>query len=164
MAVGLPLKTTYADGDVFSASDINDTNGTINITAAPFAAGKNKIINGDFYINQRSFTSTTSTVFGFDRWISFSSDGTTTYSAETFTPGSCSTYDESSFEGWTFAPTIDDITPLLPAGFALEIWDGKPSCTNRDDENPLRTTGDTFAEAAAMMWLEVASLRGYGAN
>jgi len=83
---------------------------------------------------------------------------------ETFTPGSCSTYDESSFEGWTFAPTIDDITPLLPAGFALEIWDGKPSCTNRDDENPLRTTGDTFAEAAAMMWLEVASLRGYGAN
>jgi hypothetical protein len=31
MAVGLPLKTTYADGDVFSASDINDTNGTINL-------------------------------------------------------------------------------------------------------------------------------------
>ena len=31
MPVGVPLKTTYANGDVFSASDINDTNGTINI-------------------------------------------------------------------------------------------------------------------------------------
>jgi len=31
MAVGLPLKTTYANGDVFSASDVNDTNGTINL-------------------------------------------------------------------------------------------------------------------------------------
>jgi hypothetical protein len=31
MAVGLPLKTTYVNGDVFSASDINDTNGTINL-------------------------------------------------------------------------------------------------------------------------------------
>jgi hypothetical protein len=70
----------------------------------------------------------------------------------------------TDFDGWTFAPTLDDITPLLPEGFALEIWDGKPSCTNRDDENPIRTTGETFAEAAAMMWLEVASLRGYGAN
>jgi len=32
MAVGFPAKTTYANGDVFSASDINDTNGTLNLT------------------------------------------------------------------------------------------------------------------------------------
>jgi hypothetical protein len=31
MAVGFPTKVTYANGDVFSASDINDTNGTINL-------------------------------------------------------------------------------------------------------------------------------------
>jgi hypothetical protein len=31
MAVGLPLKVTYADGDVYSASDVNDTNGTVNL-------------------------------------------------------------------------------------------------------------------------------------
>ena len=31
MAVGLPAKTTYVNGDVFSASDINDTNGTLNL-------------------------------------------------------------------------------------------------------------------------------------
>jgi hypothetical protein len=31
MAVGFPAKTTYVNGDVFSASDINDTNGTVNL-------------------------------------------------------------------------------------------------------------------------------------
>jgi hypothetical protein len=31
MAVGFPTKVTYANGDVFSAGDINDTNGTINL-------------------------------------------------------------------------------------------------------------------------------------
>lgn len=31
MAVGFPLKTTYANGDVYSASDVNDTNGTVNL-------------------------------------------------------------------------------------------------------------------------------------
>jgi hypothetical protein len=38
MAVGFPTKVTYANGDVFSASDINDTNGTLN-TLNPTAKG-----------------------------------------------------------------------------------------------------------------------------
>ena len=55
---------------------------------ANFAAGKNKIINGDFGINQRAFSSTTTTAtFGFDRFVLTTVDGTTTYSAQTFTPG-----------------------------------------------------------------------------
>jgi hypothetical protein len=88
MAVGLPLKTTYADGDVYSAGDINDTNGTINANASPYAAGKNKLINGDFFINQRNFSSqTTDGGYGFDRWRMYASSGGT-YSAQTFTVGS----------------------------------------------------------------------------
>jgi hypothetical protein len=31
MAVGFPTKVTYANGDVFSAADVNDTNGTLNL-------------------------------------------------------------------------------------------------------------------------------------
>lgn len=31
MAVGFPAKVTYANGDVYSASDVNDTNGTLNL-------------------------------------------------------------------------------------------------------------------------------------
>jgi hypothetical protein len=53
-----------------------------------YAAGKNVIQNGDFYINQRGFTSTTSsTIFIYDRWKTGSAGGTSTYSAQTFTPG-----------------------------------------------------------------------------
>jgi hypothetical protein len=49
---------------------------------------RNELINGDFGINQRAFTSTTTDgAYGFDRWRMFASDGTTTYSAQTFTAG-----------------------------------------------------------------------------
>jgi hypothetical protein len=67
-----------------------------------WAAGKNKIINGDFRINQRSFTSTTtSATFGFDRWTTFiGGDGTCTYSAQTFTAGAAPV---AGYEGTNFA-------------------------------------------------------------
>jgi hypothetical protein len=93
MAVGFPAKTTYANGDVFSASDINDTNGTLNLAAgAPWAAGKNKIINGAFNVWQRgtSFTLTTGVAsYTADRFMvqcNFSS-GSSTATQQTFTPG-----------------------------------------------------------------------------
>jgi hypothetical protein len=64
-------------------------------------AGKNKIINGDFYINQRNFTSTTTNAdFGFDRWSMNTSGGTATYSAQTFTLGAAPV---AGYEGRNFA-------------------------------------------------------------
>jgi hypothetical protein len=55
---------------------------------ANWAAGKNKIINGDFNVNQRNLTSTTTNnIYGFDRWTWLYSGGTATWSAQTFTPG-----------------------------------------------------------------------------
>jgi len=90
MAVGLPTKVSYANGDVFSASDINDTNGTINLIGQTnnFYAAKNKIINGDFRLNQRAFTSNTTTgSYNFDRFLQQNSGGTFTVTPQTFTPG-----------------------------------------------------------------------------
>lgn len=49
--------------------------------------GQNALINGAFEINQRSFTSTTSGGYGFDRWKNGHSGGTVTYSAQAFTTG-----------------------------------------------------------------------------
>lgn len=43
---------------------------------------RNKVINGDFSVNQRAFTSTT-TAFGHDRWRLSVAGGTVTYSAQT---------------------------------------------------------------------------------
>jgi hypothetical protein len=67
-----------------TATTQQNSGGAVN----PFVAGKSKIINGDFGINQRNFTSTTTTyTVGFDRWRFEYSGGTTTMSAQTFTPG-----------------------------------------------------------------------------
>ena len=71
-----------------------------------YAAGKNKIINGDFNINQRGFTSiTTSAQYGFDRWAlgNVGNFGTVTYTPETFTLGAAPV---AGYEGKTFARVV----------------------------------------------------------
>lgn len=58
--------------------------------AENYAAGKNKIINGDFRFNQRNFTSnTTDNTYNFDRWVQANggTTGTLTITPQTFTPG-----------------------------------------------------------------------------
>jgi hypothetical protein len=89
MAIGFPVKADYATGDVLSAANMNDLSGTVNtLQSTEYAAGKNKFINGDFFINQRGFTSTTTTgTYGLDRWFLTCADGTVTYSVQAFTPG-----------------------------------------------------------------------------
>jgi hypothetical protein len=73
MATGWPMKTTYADGDVYSASDVNDITGTVNLlqtSTLSYQSGKNAVINGGFDIWQRG-TSSTNMVAGYytaDRW------------------------------------------------------------------------------------------------
>ena len=67
---------------------------------ANWAAGKNKIINGDFFVNQRNFTSVTSSgTYTFDRWYTDFLGGTCTYTPQTFTPG---TAPVSGYNGNTF--------------------------------------------------------------
>jgi hypothetical protein len=86
MAVGFPTKTTYADGDVFSASDINDTNGTINLLTSStlsMAAGKNPVINGGMDIWQRGTSiAGTSTAFGPDRFQAYRAVAGSTFSRQ----------------------------------------------------------------------------------
>ena len=64
-------------------------------------AGKNKFINGDFNVNQRSFTSTTTNgAYTFDRWrATTEGDGSGTFSAQTFTLG---TAPVAGYEGKNF--------------------------------------------------------------
>lgn len=87
------------------ARDTADTQDNVGGSVPPFAAGKNKFINGDFYINQRAFTSTTTNgTYGFDRWyLATAGDGSTTYSAQTFTPG---TAPVAGYEGKNFARLV----------------------------------------------------------
>lgn len=100
-----PSKVNFVTGDVLTATNMNDIGGAINLLdGAQYAAGKNKIINGDFTINQRNFTSTTTAgIFGFDRWNVNSIDGTVTYSAQTFTPGAAPV---AGYEAANFARVV----------------------------------------------------------
>jgi hypothetical protein len=106
MATGWPMKTTYADGDVYSAQDVNDITGTINLlgSSVAYAAGKNKIINGAFDVWQRgtSFASIASNVYFADRFAASNTagGGTITFSQQTFTPG---TAPVSGYESKYFA-------------------------------------------------------------
>jgi hypothetical protein len=95
MAVGFPVKANYATGDVLTAANMNDLAGTVNLAVGTTPstgtqmAGKNAIINGDFAINQRGFTSLTATNFGFDRFnnVIAGGTGTATFTPQVFTPG-----------------------------------------------------------------------------
>ena len=107
MAVGFPVKADYVTGDVLTANNMNDLSGTLNtIQSVEYAAGKNKIINGDFRINQRAFTSnTTSATYNFDRWFQQNSGttGTLTVTPQTFTLGAAPI---AGYEGSTFVQAI----------------------------------------------------------
>ena len=68
-----------------------------------YAAGKNKLVNADFRVNQRSFSSTTTNdTYTFDRWKT-TLNGTQTYSAQTFTPG---TAPVAGYEGTNFMQIV----------------------------------------------------------
>jgi hypothetical protein len=89
MAVGFPVKDNYVTGEVLTAANMNDLSGTLNtIQSVEYAAGKNKIINGDCNVNQRAFSSsTTSTSYIVDRFQFEYTGGTTTGSVQAFTAG-----------------------------------------------------------------------------
>jgi len=142
MPVGLPLKTTYANGDVYSASDVNDTNGTVNLIGQTtnFFAGKNKIINGDFGVWQRgtSFSNPANATYTADRWF-VELDGTSftrTISQQTFTPGTAPVagYEGTFFYRWNtsvagtgntiqaLSTRLEDIRTLAGQTVTLSFW------------------------------------------
>jgi hypothetical protein len=75
-----------------------------NFGGGQFAAAKNKLINGDFKINQRNFTSvTTSGTYTFDRMKATLAGGTVTYTPETFALGAAPV---AGYEGSTFLQVV----------------------------------------------------------
>jgi hypothetical protein len=146
MAVGFPTKADYATGDVLTAAQMNDLAGTLNTVPnviGGFAAAKNKIINGDFAINQRNFSTITSTTvntdaIGLDRFYNFNAGGTgsTTFSVQAFTAGAAPVagYEGTQFlriatSGQTDAGTltrveqkIEDVRTFAGQNITISFW------------------------------------------
>ena len=103
MAVGFPAKTNFATGDVLTATNMNDVTGTLNLLQSTlYPAGRNKIINGDFSVNQYGLNSTGvaySTSHVIDRWLAAASGATGTASLQAFTLGTAPVagYESTSF-------------------------------------------------------------------
>jgi hypothetical protein len=111
MAVGFPVKDDYATGDVLTAANMNDFAGTLNTVITPVgnAAGKNKIINGDFGIWQRgtSFTNLATNTYTTDRFFVSSVNSTIDVNRSTFTPG---TAPVAGYQGQFFATIASEAT------------------------------------------------------
>lgn len=87
------------------ASSLTDLSNYPNMTTTPISGFRNAIINGDFRINQRGFTSgSTGGTFMADRWYFNNQGGTGTLTAslQTFTPGTS----PSGYEGTRFARIV----------------------------------------------------------
>jgi hypothetical protein len=141
MATGWPMKTTYANGDVWSSSDANDITGTINLLGASvaYAAGKNKIINGDFSIWQRGSSialAAGTPVYGADR---FRATGNGNFSRQSFTPGTAPVagYEGQYFARWNltsnsqnydFSQRIENARTFAGQTVTLSFW-AKASAT-----------------------------------
>jgi hypothetical protein len=87
---------------------MNDLSGTVNLLeSAQYAAGKNKIINGDFGVWQRGTSFTVASPTGgytADRMACFNESGANaTFSQQTFTPG---TAPVSGYEGAFFLRSV----------------------------------------------------------
>jgi len=131
---------------------------------AGYAAAKNKIINGDFSINQRNFTSTTATGYGFDRWRVVAADGTVTYSAQTFTTGAApvSGYEAINFArivttGQTAAGAIailqqriEDVRTFAGQTITISFWAKAGSGTPQVSINPQQNFGSGGSPSASV--------------
>jgi hypothetical protein len=100
-------------------------------------AGKNKIINGDCAINQRAFTTSTSSgSYLVDRFVGGNSGGTVTYSVQQFTPGAAPVagYEAKQFmrlvvsgqsaagDFATLAQEIEDVRSFAGQTVTISFW------------------------------------------
>jgi hypothetical protein len=104
-SAGTPATLTVGNNGETLVADSSTSTGLSY--QANWAAGKNKIINGDFRVNQRNFVSFNPSNAGVDQYIfdrffvnnNLVGGGTTTVSPQTFTPG---TAPVAGYEGTNF--------------------------------------------------------------
>lgn len=129
-----------------------DVNGTVEATQflqgtdylTPYTGFRNAIINGDFRINQRAWSSSTASgTYGFDRWLQANSGGTVTMSSQSFTVGSpaATGYEAATFcrvvtsgqsatgDYAIFSQVIEDVRTFANSTITISFWAKAASST-----------------------------------
>ena len=119
------------------AQSTADLTNYANMTTTPISGFRNAIINGDFRINQRAFTSNTGNLsYNFDRWLQANSGGTVTCTPVAFTVGSpaatgyeSATYLRQTVSGQSTAAhyasvlqPIEDVRTYAGATITISFW------------------------------------------
>lgn len=118
----------YNDGNSSQWVSVMPSQTTVDVS-------QNYLINGDFGINQRAFTSITSNGYGFDRWVMYTSGGTT-YTPQTFTPGTAPvagyeainyarivTTGQTGVAAYTqFGQKVEDVRSLAGKTVTVSFW------------------------------------------
>ena len=133
------------------AQSTTDLTNYPNMTTTPISGFRNAIINGDFKINQRGFTSTTAnSVYTFDRWVTTVA-GTQTYSTQAFSPGASpssgginylrivTTAGASNYA--TIQQRIEDVRTFAGDTVTISFWAKAASGTPKIDITPGQNFG-----------------------
>jgi hypothetical protein len=165
VATPVPGMVSYLDStkavEVYNGTSWNQISGSTS---------PNYIINGAFDINQRGFTTTTTSgAFGHDRFFFTGIDGTTTYSAQTFTPGAAPVagYEYTNFArlvttGQTLTSAqsrlrqrVEDVRTLAGQTATLSFWakagSGTPSIAANLAQIPVGSAGVDLAGQKATL-------------
>ena len=123
------------------ARDLADTQDNLGGAVPPFTAGKNKIINGDCFYNQRGFSSQTLTaesgIFVVDRFSGVHVlSGSSTFSVQQFALGTApvagyeakqfmrvvTTGQDNGFSGTIFGQAVEDVRTLAGQTVTVSFW------------------------------------------
>ena len=142
------------------AQSTADLSNYANMTTTPISGFRNAIINGDFRINQRGFTSTTAnSVYTFDRWVTTVA-GTQTYSAPSFSPGESpssgginylrivTTAGASNYA--TIQQRIEDVRTFAGDTVTISFWAKAASGTPKIDIIPSQNFGSGGSAAVSV--------------
>lgn len=148
-----------------------DVNGTVEATQfiqgtdylTPYTGFRNAIINGDFRINQRAWSSSTaSATYGFDRFRQLNSGGTVTMSSQSFTVGSpaATGYEATNFCRMVTASQsgtnhfaligqhIEDVRTLANSTITVSFWAKASSGTPKVAVEVVQTFGSGGSPSA----------------
>jgi hypothetical protein len=129
----------------------------------PYTGFRNAIINGDFRINQRAWSSSTATAsYGFDRFSQINSGGTVTMSSQSFTVGSpaATGYEATNFCRMVTASQsgtghfailrqhIEDVRTLANSTITVSFWAKAASGTPKVAVEVVQTFGSGGSPSA----------------